>query len=175
VQRRTLLKLGLGGGVLLALGGVGLYLRETVRRQPASKLEVLDEREFSVLWAVAERMCPGGEGFPRASEVHVAEKVDAFLANSHPGVQADVKKVLGLLESALAGSLLDGRTRPFTQLDPTEQDATLDGWRRSRIAVRRTAFQALHGLCMGSYYASPETYAAVGYPGPPDYGQARTP
>ena len=74
-----------------------------------------------------------------------------------------------------AGSLLDGRTRPFTQLDAAGQDATLDGWRRSRISVRRTAFQALHGLCMGSYYASPETYAAVGYPGPPDFGQTRTP
>ena len=117
MQRRTLLKWGIGGGVLLALGGVGLALRPTVRRQAARPLRVLDAREFSILWSVAERMCPGGGGFPAAHEVQVAEKVDDFLAISHPGVQADVKKVLALLESALAGSVLDGRTRPFTQLD----------------------------------------------------------
>jgi hypothetical protein len=62
---------------------------------------------------------------------------------------------------------MGGPPRPFTQMDPTEQDAQLDAWRNSRLAVRRTGFQAMKRLCSAIYFGSPETYASVGYPGPP--------
>jgi hypothetical protein len=41
------------------------------------------------------------------------------------------------------------------------------------MAVRRTGFQALKRLSAAVYYGSPETYASVGYPGPP-YDLVRT-
>jgi hypothetical protein len=176
ISRRTVLKYGLGGAVVLALGGIGLAVRDTVKRQPKGKLQVLTEREFSILWAVAETLLPGapqtGEtaAFPPASDVQVAEKVDAFLARSHPGMQTEVRQVLGLLENALAGSLFDGRFQSFTASDALGQAKALDAWRHSKLQVRRTAYRALHGLCAASYYASPEVYPSVGYPGPPSYG-----
>ena len=37
----------------------------------------------------------------------------------------------------------------------------------SRLAVRRTGYQALKRLACAMYYASPEVYGSVGYPGPP--------
>jgi len=52
ISRRTILKYGLGGAVVLALGGIGLALRDTVRRQAKQPLKVLNEREYSILWAV---------------------------------------------------------------------------------------------------------------------------
>ena len=56
---------------------------------------------------------------------------------------------------------------PFTRLSPAEQDARLEAWRRSRVALLRSGYQALKRLAHATYYSSPEVYAQVGYPGPP--------
>lgn len=167
LSRRTVLRYGLGGAALLAVGGVGLGLRPGVLREPKAPLRALDAVAFSVLAAVAERVAPGGQGFPAASALGVPEKVDALLASSDPGLAAEVSQALKLLENALTGLLLEGRTRPFTACSAAEQDAVLESWRTSGLLVRRQVYKALRGLCASAYYASPETYAAVGYPGPP--------
>lgn len=166
--RRNVLKFGLAGAVLLAIGGVGLGLRGTVRRVPASPLLVLDDVEFSVLWAVAERVCPANGKFPAASSVLVAEKIDALLAGLDPATQAETKSLLRLVENALPGLLLDGRFTTFTGSSPAVQDAVLEAMRTSRMGLRRTMFKALGGLVGATYYAQPEVWGAVGYPGPPD-------
>jgi hypothetical protein len=153
-------------GSVGAAGGTALLLQPTARRQPGTPLKVLDERAFSVLVAVADRICPGAAGLPPASELGVAEKVDALLDRAHPGIARDVSSILALLENPLAGLFLDGRPRPFTSCTIEEQDHILERWRTSGIFVRRTAFRALHGLCSGAYWSDPRTYSFTGYPGP---------
>lgn len=170
ISRRTVLRYGLGGALLLGAGGLGLSLQRTQLREPAWPLLALDERSFSILAAISERMTPHGDGLPSARSLHVAESIDGLLAAAEPGVADEVKQVLGLIENGVAGLLFDGRPRPFTQLSPEDQDRALAAWRQSSLSIRRTAYKALHGLCMAAYYAKPETYAAVGYPGPPDFG-----
>lgn len=169
ISRRSILRFGLGGAALLALGGVGLSLQPTRMRTPRRKLQVLDETTYSILAAIADRISPAGDGFPASTELEVPEKIDALLARSHPAVGAEVKSVLQLIENGAAGLLFDGHPRPFTARTPAEQDATLQAWRSSRLHLRRTAFKAVHGLCTAAYFASPEVYARVGYPGPPDF------
>ncbi|HWV39173.1 MAG TPA: gluconate 2-dehydrogenase subunit 3 family protein [Vulgatibacter sp.] len=165
-----MIRYGLGGAVALAAGGVGLSLQQTHLRRPSRPLRALDERTFSILAAVADRVAPAEGAFPAASELQVAEKVDELLAGVHPSVVEEIKQVLHLLENGVAGLLLDGRPRPFTALEPQAQDEALQAWRRSRLGLRRTAYRAIRGLCAAAYYASPEIQPAVGYPGPPDFG-----
>jgi len=164
------IRYGLGGAVALAAGGVGLSLQRTRPRAPSRPLRALDERTFSILAAVADRVTPPREGFPAASELQVAEKIDELLTGVHPAVLEEITQVLHLLENGLAGLVLDGRPKPFTALSPQAQDEALQSWKRSRLGLRRTAYKALRGLCAAAYYASPEIYPAVGYPGPPDFG-----
>jgi len=57
--------------------------------------------------------------------------------------------------------------RPFTLLEPDEQDRALRAWQDSSIELRRTGFQAIRTIVIASYYASPKTWKAVGYDGPP--------
>jgi hypothetical protein len=52
-------------------------------------------------------------------------------------------------------------------MDPAEQDRHLASWARSRLAVKRTGFQALKRLTGAVYFSSPATWASIGYPGPP--------
>lgn len=173
ISRRTVLRYGLSGAALLAAGGVGLSLRSTVPRAPARPLRVLAPREFSILAAIAERIAPGGHGFPPASRLLVAERVDEYLSFQPDGVQEEFRQALALVENALAGFLLDGRPRTFTGSTPEQQDTILEDWRHSRIRLRRTVYVAVQGLCNATYHSTPAVYAAMGYPGPPSYGNVR--
>lgn len=148
-------------------GGIALLVQETVARSPRRALRSLSPEQFSVLAAVAGRIAPASDPFPSAWEVEVPEKIDELLSRTHPANAEEVGQGLMLLESAAAGMLLEGRTSTFTASAPEEQDEILAAWRASSIAVRRKVFKALNGLCNAAYYASPEVYPAMGYPGPP--------
>lgn len=166
--RRSVLGVGLAGAGLLAVAGVGVALRPTVMHAPARPLKVLSPRAFSVLVAVADRVCPGTASFPKASDLGVAELVDDLLATSDPALGAELGQALLLFDNALAGLLLDGRPRTFTAAPPEEQDAVLLAWATSGLTLRRKVLKALRGLIAGAYYGHPDVYAACGYAGPPD-------
>ena len=111
VSRRTILKYGLGGASLLALGGAGLAMRPTKMVTPQRELLLLSPTEYSILVAVASAMLDGVEGFPSARETQIAETVDEALYSCHPGVQKEFVQLLGLLESALAAQDFDRAMR----------------------------------------------------------------
>jgi hypothetical protein len=164
VRRRRLLKLGLWGGALLALGGAGLHLVPSlVRYRPRRPLEVLDEAGFNVLGHVAACVVDA----PGCDPVEVAHLIDRVLSLGAPESAADFRKLLGLLESGLAGLLLDGRPRNFSRLGREAQQAALLCFRDSRLVARRSGYHALRKLCAAAYYSREASWAAIGYPGPP--------
>ncbi len=167
LSRRSFIGLGVGGAAVLSLGGIGL--RPTALRPSAAPLVALDARTFSVLAAFAERVAPGGGAFPPASAVKVAEKVDALLATCPASMLAEFKQALLLFDNALAGLMFDARPSTFSSCDAQTQDAIMESWQNSRLDLRRQVYKAIRGLCAGAYYGSAEVYAAVGYPGPPDF------
>ena len=167
--RRTLLTAGLGGTLLLAAGASGLALMPGAPVGEHPPLRALTPQQFGILVAVADRICVAGDGRPSAREVGVAAKVDHQLSTMHPADAAELGQGLLLIENALVGLLLDGRVTPFTRLGPAEQDAVLEDFRTSRIPIRRSVYKALRGLVAASYWGDPRLFAAVGYPGPPDY------
>ena len=182
--RRRLLKKTLAGAALLAAAGaVPLALRKTRLRTPRGPLRFFTPAEYSVFAAVAERVLARGAAdvppqlagvlrtrpaAPAPIDVDVAGKADAFLAPLDAASAKDLKQLLALFDNALFSFATGGPPRPFTRMSPVEQDAHLTAWATSRMAVRRTGFQALKRLSAAVYYGSPETYASVGYPGPPD-------
>ena len=173
--RRRFLTYGLGGVVLLAAPGVGLGLRSSVLVDAPPPLQTFDHRQFSVLTAVAETLCPGGPGLPSATELGVAAQLDALFARMHPGVGKDLGLALNLLENALAGALLDRRLQTFTACAATLRAEVLRDWSTSAIAARRAIFKALRGFVMAAYWADARTRAFTGYPGMPDYRAVPSP
>ena len=185
--RRGLLKKTLGGAALLAAAGaVPLALRKTRLREPRGPLHFFSPEEYSIFAAVADRVLARGPpdvppelaaqrrpAPPTPAELDVAGKADAFLAPLDEASAKDLKQLLALFDNALFSVLTGGPARPFTQMTPEEQDAHLERWATSRLAVRRTGFQALKRLAAAIYYSSPLSYASVGYPGPP-YELVRT-
>src|SRR5512140_312853 len=168
-SRRTVLKRGLlGGAALLLGGGAFLELRSTRRVPPPPEgLLVFDELEYSTLDAVSRRIVDPLPGAPTADEVRVAFNADRVMALADPGTQRDMKRLMRLLENALVGFFLSGRTLPFTRLSPQQHAALLRSWRDSSLALRRTGFEAIRTLCLAGYFGSPKSWPAASYPGPP--------
>ncbi len=169
LSRRSLVKRGLLGGVLLAAGGAGFlaFRSGATVPLPADGLLVFTRSQFAVLDALARRMVRPRKGWPGVDEVGVARAVDRIAARVEPSAQKELRQLLGLFENGLAGFLFGGRTRPFTALPGEEQDRVLAEWRDSGLAIRRTGYAALRTLVLAGYYQSPSIWPAVGYAGPP--------
>jgi hypothetical protein len=173
LDRRSLLKKGLVGGVLLAVAGpVALLSRSTSQaRHPSHPLRALTPAEYAIFAAVAARLSPGDDDkaatWPSAESLDVAGKLDALLARLHPAAIKDFRQLLHVFENALTGLASAGVPRTFTRSSPSEQDARLEAWRHSRVALFRSGYQAMKRLGHAIYFSSPETYAHFGYPGPP--------
>lgn len=167
-SRRTLL-LGAGAStVLVVAGATALVLQPTLLRTPRTALRVLDQRLFSVLAAVGDRVCPAVSGLPSAWDLQVPERADAVLDTLHEASTAEVLLALRLLESGLFG-LLDGRATAFTRASPETQDRALLAWRDSTIPERKAGYKALVSLVSSLYWSSEETWPHLGYDGPPRF------
>jgi hypothetical protein len=172
LERRRFLKRGLVGGAALVLAGnLPFLLRTTaVRFAPRGQLRLLTREEHAILAAVVARLCPGpqaGPDWPTADALDCAGKIDALMAQVHPDVGKDFRRLLRLLESSYVGTFMAASPRPFTRADGDEQDRRLEAWRRSRFTLPRSGYQAVKRLAHATYYSSPEVYARIGYPGPP--------
>lgn len=166
--RRSVLKRGLIGGALLALGGGGfLFTRKSVEVDPpADGLQSLTAREFAIVSALSYRVIPHREGFPAVDAVQVARGCDRILTLVDETALTETKQLLMLLENALPNFLFGRRARTFSTMSTDDQDAVLTEWQTSRITLRRTGYTALRGLVMAAYFSSPTTWPAIGYPGP---------
>lgn len=186
--RRSFFKKTLGGtALLIAAGAVPLALRRTKLREiPAGKeLKFFSPAEYAIFAALADRIlaiAPGDalaaapeklRAAPTAAQVDVAGKADAFLAPLPPADAKQLKQLIGLFDNALVGLLFGGAPTPFTQQSAEQQETTLRAWATSRLAVRRTGFQAIKRLCVAIYFGSPETFPSASYPGPPDVSAVR--
>ncbi|MCP4873626.1 MAG: hypothetical protein GY898_33485 [Proteobacteria bacterium] len=167
IDRRTLLKYGLFGTAVLTVGGIGLTLRPTAMVTPRSPLKVLTEQEYSIFVAFADAVLTGEEGWPDHRALGIVEEIDAGLEPMHPGIIGEVKALLGVLESALAGVVLDARVSTFSACSLEKRCAIVESWRTARTEVFRIGFLALQGFVVAPYYNRPEVAAKIGYPGMP--------
>jgi hypothetical protein len=170
-SRRGLLKTGVLGGAILALGGpLALISRSgSVPGAPRRPLAALSLYEHAIFAAAAARLVPGdgAADWPTAEALDLAGKLDALMARLHPRAIKDMRQLLHVFENALTGVVSIGSPRTFTRSSPAEQDLRLEAWRHSRVELFRSGYQAMKRLAHAIYYSSPETYAHVGYPGPP--------
>jgi hypothetical protein len=161
-----------GGAILLVGGSASLLFRAGSSPGPlTTPLRVLGPHEYQTFAAAAARLCPGGDGagggWPSAQALGCAAKVDELLAGLHPKAAGEFRQLLRVFENAMTGLLTIGSPATFTRSSPELQDRRLEGWRHSRVALFRSGYQAMKRLAHATYYSAPETYALVGYPGPP--------
>jgi hypothetical protein len=164
--RRSFLKAGVLGALVLAAGG-GIY-RTT--HPPRAQRFVLDGAARTVLDAVVPAVLAGSlpaDPAARAQAVHATtERVHQTILGLPLATQKEVQDLFGLLALAPARRLLAGVKHDWASASVEEVSNFLQDWRVHRVALLRTAYQALHDLVLGSWYSDPAHWAAIGYPGP---------
>jgi choline dehydrogenase-like flavoprotein len=108
----------------------------------------------------------------KASDLGVDARIaDIVREQFGPGPAAQFHQLLRTFESPVLNLILDGRPRRFRQMSPGDRAGYLGRWRDSRLALKRTGFQALKRLTCFLYYGAPglqgpnPNWADIGYPG----------
>jgi hypothetical protein len=165
LTRRRFLQAGVVGSIALALAGAA---RADGRYRPAdagAPPEVLDAGDREVLAAIVPAMLAGTGG---ATQVEaVVASVDRAVAGLPPHLQREVRQLFALLGLPPARWVLAGVRAPWPQASREDVAAFLQRWRTSRFALQQQAYLALHELIIASWYARPDAWPAIGYPGPP--------
>ncbi|QGZ42036.1 hypothetical protein IP92_04411 [Pseudoduganella flava] len=163
--RRTFLMAGLGGAAALAAGGAAW--RWLGRAAPARfQLDTAGRELLTALVpAVLGPALPAQGGARLLAVAGTVERVRLAIAGLPPATQRELQDLFGLLSLAPARRLLTGLPA-WRDATPGELERFLDGWRFHRFAVLRGAYHGLHDLILGSWYADPLSWAAIGYPGP---------
>ena len=170
MQRRTLLKLGLGSGLLLALAGLGLRGVEPGLQPSADGPLRQSPRSRTVMGAVALAVLDGA--WPaeaaerrRALQAHL-DLLDGAIAGFPPAMQAELGQLLTVLSSAAGRRGLAGLASDWPEAEVPAVQAALQSMRSSRISLREQAYQALRDLHCAVFFSAPAHWSLMGYPGP---------
>lgn len=165
MQRRSLLKLGLGSAVVLALAGGTVALI-----QPGWQGGKLSAGARGVLSAVGQAVLAGTlpqEAAARQRAVAgLLDRIETFIAACPPHVQAELSQLLGLLDVGVGRRMVAGLSPDWQQASTAELTEALQSMRLSSVSLRQQAYQGLHDIVCASYFSGQESWAVLGYPGP---------
>lgn len=169
--RRRLLKFGLAGAVVLAAVPF-IVGREAKPR--AAGFAHLREPDVELWRAIIPAMLAGVlPADAAAREPLVAEilhRIDAGLELLRPSLRQATFEMLDFVELAPPRGLSGGFWGAWREASVADASTVLESWSTSRLQLLRACYRSLHDFVMGSWYGMPQSWAAVGYPGPPSLG-----
>ncbi|MES3022159.1 MAG: twin-arginine translocation signal domain-containing protein [Pseudomonadota bacterium] len=165
--RRGFLKVGALAALALAAGG-GIY---RLTRAPAVPGPfVLDGEARSALEAMVPAMLGAAlplEAGARAAAIKTTTlHVHQAILGLPRATQKELQDLFGLLALGPARRFLAGVPEGWGSASAEQVGAFLQSWRTHRLAMLQTAYHGLHDLIIGSWYADPASWNAIGYPGP---------
>jgi hypothetical protein len=167
MERRSLLKLGAGGALLLAITGGALSLLQPGLAD--GRLTAAGRAVFAaVARAVLGPLLPAQPGARAVALADHLQRLDVTLAGLPPAMQAEISQLVALLASAPGRLAFAGLLTPWERATVAELQAMLEALRGSSVALRQQAYLALRDLSNAAWFADRSSWGAIGYPGPLD-------
>jgi hypothetical protein len=169
-SRRRVIFTGIAGAAALALA----RLLQPIPVPRSVAAGALSADGADVMRALLPAFLDGA--LPREAHARTAavEETVVAVASAIDGLPPIAQHELGALFALLALTpvrvALAGVESPWREADVESANAFLERLRESRWSQKRAAYDALHQLAFGAWYASPRAWPATGYPGPPDLG-----
>lgn len=168
-SRRAFLRFGAAGALLLAFAGATRAQGTYRAADGADTLRALSDADREVLAAVTPAIL-AGTAATGASFAAAIGSIDRAVAGLPPHLQEEVRQLLALLASWPGRRWIAGVDAPWQEASVAEVTAFLERWRFSRWALLQQGYHALHDLVLAAWYARPDSWPAIGYPGPPEVG-----
>jgi len=167
LRRREFLQVGLAGAAMLA----AVRFLDRSEAAPATNYRFLDATAIVTVAALVPVVLEGAlpeEPERRARAIReIVEAFDRAVSGMSPGVQREVDQLFGILRFPPSRIALTGLWAPLEECTREEIAGFLTRWRTSRFEIQRAAYQALTQITQAAWYGNSESWAAVGYPGPP--------
>ena len=166
-NRRTFLKVGAIAALTLAAGG-GLYRLVN----PPGPLQpfALDGEAKAAIDAIIPAMLagslPADAAARRAAVAATTDHVHKAILGLPLTSQKEIQDLFGLLALAPARRALTGVSGAWANATDAQVGSFLQDWRFHSLDMLQSAYHALHDLIIGSWYADPSSWSAIGYPGP---------
>lgn len=165
MQRRSFLKLGIGSAVVLAIAGGAVALIQPGLVQ--GKLSAGARNVFAgAARALLDGSLPTDPTAQQAAINALLNRIDDLTLGLPPHTQSELSQLLSLLDSTAGRVALVGLGSDWASASVAQISTALQGLRESRMALREQTYSALHDIVGGSYFAGPENWALMGYPGP---------
>jgi len=165
MQRRRLLKLGLGAAVVIGVAGAGIALIKPGlvdnRLSPGAR-DVMRAAAQAVL---SDLLPPAGAARDAALEAQL-ERLDAFIAGMPPATRKELSDALGLLATAAGRYALVGLSRPWAEASAQEVQQALEAMRLSSSNTKQQVYHALRDLNAIAFFTEPTNWKTAGYAGP---------
>lgn len=167
INRRDLLKLGIGASATLATVGMTATLSGCSSAQPGNGFSVLRDSDLPVVGAIMSALVGPHPALDQDTLRAAIQQLDTTLSWTSSAVQGQVQDLLGMLSMPLTRGPLTGIWGSWDTASPADVQAFLQRWRDSRLDMLRQGHSALSQLLLMAWYATPASWAAAGYPGPP--------
>jgi hypothetical protein len=160
ISRRRFLQTGVAGAALLT--GTGLVYHSW------NKLE-LDAMRPLILSHISQAMLksviqPYDTPALQSSVLATLSAISTLA----PHTQKELNQLFSLLAWQPTCWLLTG-VRDWNKAEPAQVEKFLTRWRHHDWRLLQSAYQALHDLTLGAWYAQPASWRSIGYPGPPQW------
>ncbi len=169
--RRQFIKTGIAGGLLLAAAAVFQKQLDRMGKQALVAGNPLDPSLRTVVLAVAPVILRGSFPTADADRAAALERITRGVALAVGALSAasqkEVTELFALLALAPTRIAVAGVSASWDQASVADVEGFLRRWQDSRVDLLKSGYQALHDLVLGAWYADPQTWAAIGYPGPP--------
>ena len=159
LRRAGLAVAAVGGGSALVLGlGHGGRYDEV---SPACDLLFLQQREYTIIAALANTMFPPGNAIGLSgTDARVPEYIDRWLEGQGESKAGEFRMMLMVFEHGTAAFGL--RARRFSDLPGPAQERYLRRWETTRLYSRRMLAFALKSALGIAYFAHPEVKRRIG-------------
>lgn len=170
LARRHFIQAGFGGAALLALAR---WIDGPHAAAPAPK-RFLDARGVKIVGALVPVVLAGAlptdEGARRGAIADVVAGFDRAVAGLAIPVQQEIGELFSFLNTPPLRVAFAGLWAPVEECTPAQLAEFLARWRDSRFELQRASYRALTQLIQAAWYGNSQSWAAIGYPGPPAIG-----
>lgn len=169
-SRRGFMQLGAASMAVLSLGAGFASLTGCSKAPAVSGFKILRPGDLEFFAAIAPVILSGS--YPSRLPLEEAQQrllheLDSLISTLQDYAQSQLIMLLDVVQSAPLRVAMDAQWAGWKDASAADIEGFLQGWKTSKIPIKRMGYGSLCKLLCMCWYKQPETFAITGYPGMP--------